>query len=91
MRFLKKCVFLCLGFGDEEMEIYDNDEEGDDDSDDGIEVEDDDDGNDEKEEFMLLVNGVGFSIGIVVFSIFYSCFCRMLCFGLFVINIIFFI
>lgn len=33
---------LCSGSGDEEMEIYDNDEEGDSDSDDAIEVGDDD-------------------------------------------------
>ena len=77
---LKKCIFLCLGSGDEQMEMYDN-EEGDDDSDDGIEVEDNDD--DENEESMSPVNNAaGSSSGKVVFQTLHSCLCTMLCLAL---------
>ena len=55
--------FLYLGSGDEEMEIYDNSEDGDDDDDcdGGIEVEDEDD----NEESMVPDKAEGSSTGIM--------------------------
>ena len=56
-------MFLFSGSGVEEMELYDDDEEGD--SDGGIEVDDDGD-DDEIEESIPPVNGDGSSKGIVL-------------------------
>ena len=81
LRSLKRCVFLYLGSGDEEMEIYDNDEEDYDGSDDGIEAEDDDD--DEKEGSLSPADGAGSSAGTVVFRTLHSCPSIMSCLGVF--------
>ena len=54
--------FLYLGSGDEEMEIYDNSEDGDDESDGGIELEDEDD----EEESMLPDKAEGSSTGTCI-------------------------